>query len=326
MSTTTGYIADANFHQVTAKHYIYKSPAPERMGRVYDLDYINHKWVCNCPDKRSKIKAGSNDRCKHERALCQLVDEQINQTEANRQAQEITECVDERAKYQAAYEQIHRDLTKSDAHQAEMLEKFNARRDQEIAALRAEVGNLRGQLDAIQSQPTPMAQIAPYLSDILAEIEKLHKENDEIKAENAEIKRVMKTKATARKKHQTETESAQIKQDINIYLDDAVESAKAAIYAAEATRERLASLEAIPHELKAELDSWTERGREELQPDYKAPDYIAPEIKAATRAIKEEMAAKEKERKAKAAKIEEQWRERCEKAPLNGNDGFHFWN
>lgn len=298
-----GIVHFENFKRVERHHWQYESPF---QPKTYDLYLIQKEdgkyyWNCNCADAR-KISHPCGKPCKHETALAQMLKSQYEQKcMAEIQAEEIA------AEAESQAEQKH--------GQAE-----------EITALRAEVAALRCQLDAIKSQP---AAITPDLAAIMQEIEKLHKENEQIKVENAEIKRALATKATARKKHQSETEAAQIKQDINIYLDDAVESAKAAIYAAEATRERLASLEAIPHELKAELDAWTERGCEELQPGYKAPDYHAEELTKEMRengakSVKQinretrEMSASER------AKLLRANRELRDRAPLNGNQGFSF--
>lgn len=267
VKTTTGYIAERNFTQISTTHYQYASAAPERAGKIYDIRYINGRWQCQCPDARGKRIAGYGERCKHERGLIQRIDTiKARRSQTERQAEEIVAQAEESA---------------------------------ELAALRAEVEALRAQI-ASQSQQ-------PDITAIMAEIAS-------IKAENIEIKKQLATKATARRKHQLETESAQIKEQINSALDEAQEAAQTAIRAAEMARAQLADLESIPHALKEDLDRLTEEGQPELQPDYKAPE-PAPEIKKAVRD------AQESERKRR----QQTERERREKAPLNGNKGFNFY-
>lgn len=276
MTTTTGYIADANFQCISADHYAYFSPAPERYGKRYDIRYINHRWTCNCPSARElhKIEA----RCKHERALCQLIDERIKQNAANRQAQEIAE------------------------------------RAEEIESLRAEIAQLRAELAAIQSQPAT----APDLAAILQEINALKQENEEIKKQLA-------TKATKRRKHQSEQEVADAKRGINTMLDDVMIQAESAINAAKLAKAQIKDLEVIPHELKEQLDRLTEQGQPELQPDYEPEERNSDEVRSEIRAIQESTAKKQAEREARAKKLADQMQERHEQAPLNGNDGFQFF-
>lgn len=258
VKTTTGYIADANFKQISIDHYEYASPAPERLGKIYDIYYINKRWNCNCPDARIKHK--NNDRCKHECALNQ--------------------------KLRKAYE--NRCMAEIEAEQ--VLEQIQKCKEQsEIEQLRAEIASLRAELEESRA-----IQI-PDFAEIKAELAILREENEQ-------IKKILATKATARKKHMSETEAAEIKEQINVALDDVITQAQNAIQAAQMVREEVADLEAIPHALKQELDRWTERGQLELQPDYQAPELPA-EIKSAVRE------AQEADR-------------RRREAPLNGNQGF----
>ncbi len=266
----------SQFTRLERGHWTYYS---QFQHRTYELKLIqkeDQKFHWRCDCPGARyISHPRGEQCKHEIALARMLKSRYEQ-----------KCMAEIEAEQIATE------AQEKARQSEVAE-LRA----EVAALRAELAEAR---EAIQTKP----QLAEILSQLAA-----------LRAENAEIKRILATKATARKKHQTETEAAQIKEQINTALDDAMQQAENAIHAAQMARAGLADLEAIPHSLKTELDSWTEAGKEELQPDYKPEDHNEPEIKAQIRE------AQESARTRREATAEE----RRKMAPLNGNREFSLW-
>ena len=283
-SYPTGYVDVHCFRRIDNEFFIYHSPIRHR---EYELHLINNEWNCNCPDKRhNDVKC-----CKHEQALARLWKQHQTRKSLSMSKAEMQEQI---AALATEIGKIRAEWKKADLQTADALRKFALGTNEKIAALRAEIEALRAELAELRAAP-----IAPDLAAIMQELEAL-------KQENTEIKRVLATKATARRKHMSETEAAQAKEAINTMLDNVVEQSQNAIKAAEIARQQIKDLEAIPYELKAELDRWTEAGKEELQPDYQPPDLLEPELKAS---IREAQEATRKRRKR-------------EEAPLNGNQGF----
>jgi hypothetical protein len=264
-SYPAGYVDVFQFERINSDLFLYHSPLQHK---DYQIHFNEEKWICNCAHAR-KIAHPQARQCKHEIALTQLWERhQERKSLSMRQAEAAAAAATRRAEQQ---------------DQVEMLRA-------EVAQLSANLQDLRYEMES-QAQQQQSAN-NPDLAAILAELAAL-------KAENAEIKKQLATKATARKKHQTEQEAAEIKEQINSALDDAVQQAENAICAAQMARERLADLESIPHFLKAELDAQAEAGKPELQPDYKTPEFIEPELKSEIRKMQEADRAERKKRAAR---------------------------
>lgn len=274
----TGYVDILQFERITNEFFIYHSPLQHR---DYELNIINGAWKCNCPDARY-ISHKQCKQCKHERALTQLWERH----------------------------QERKSLSMQQAEEAAARATREAEQHEQITALAFEIGKVRKEWKKADLQTAEA--LSKFALETNEQLRAMREEIKTLKAENSELKRVLATKATARRKHQSETEAAQIKEQINTALDDATEQAEAAINAVKMARAELADLEAIPYALKAELDSWTASGKEELQPDYQAPDWTPPEVKKALRD------AQGHERARRTASPEE----RRKMAPLNGNQGF----
>ncbi len=305
--TPTGYIEPECFTQVAIDHYQYTSPAPERAGKIYNIRYINGRWTCECPSARALHKV--EQRCKHEVALCQrIAARKAAASQPEREAEQIITSQEERGELAAL--------------RAEVVELHQAQTD-EIWTLRTEIANLRSRL-YIQSQQQPAQAAAPDLTAILAELAAL-------RAENTEIKSLLATKATARKRHASEQETAEAKKHINCILDNAVEAANSAIACAEMARRELKDLEVIPYELKKEIDQLVENG----QAPFLAADYVAPElpdeIRKSVRDAQEEISKRNNgegtpiNQRDSDAQEAARLRRKRENAPLNGNAGFTLY-
>lgn len=280
-----GIVDLSQFKRVKRGDWMYWSAFNNRM---YDLKLVQkedgkHYWSCNCPAARH-INHPHGEQCKHEIALAHMLKSRHEQ----------------KCRVQIEAEQV-------------AAEAQGRAEQSELAALRAEVADLRKMHEILRENwrgSVKNSADCGNQQDML--IYSLQSQLAEIRAENEQIKKQLATKATARKKHQSEQEAADIKRDMNMLAEDVIEAANCTIQTVSMWKERLADLEAIPHSLKAELDQWTEAGKEELQPSYKPDDHNAPEIKAEVRAMQEQTRAR---REASAE-------ERREMAPLNGNQGF----
>ena len=273
ISYPNGYVDPYRFIQIKVDFYRYHSPLTDIK---YDIHYnkSTKRWTCNCPDETYRQKQ-QDGRCKHEVELNRLLQERReNRSKAEKQADTVVVEV-EIADLQDEVTELRQQATEQAAALAECSKGIEALLQlheadlAEIAALRSELAEAR------------QAQQQPDLSAILAEVAALREEN-------AQIKRELKTKATARKRHMLEEEAAAVKKQVNSALDEIVTQAESAIQAAKIARDTIKELETYPHLLKEQLDKLTEQGVPELQPDYQAPDHVAPEIHAAVREVKQQ--------------------------------------
>jgi len=282
------------FSRIERGHWTYWSVFN---ARLYHLRIVRKNgkfyWTCNCPDARY-ISHPHGDQCKHEIALARMLKSQYERKcMAEIQAEQIAEEAQEKAEQREEIEDLRAEVAQLRAAMPDFIDI--ALQKQVVEELRAELAEARAEIQQ------------PDLTEIMVELA-------ELRAENEQIKKALACKATARKKHQSEQETADIKHDMNLLANDVVSAANSAIQTVSMWKKRLADLEAIPHELKKELDAWTEAGREELQPDYQPEEHNAPEIKAQIRE------AQEISRQRREATEEE----RRKIAPLNGNSGFSF--